>query len=62
MKAQPTIMMPPGVVGIMHGWAKANVNNLIPGSSIPISGYPPFKETPCQATRSDGPPIWREIG
>jgi anaerobic selenocysteine-containing dehydrogenase len=48
VKAKPTIMMPPGVVGIMHGWAKANVNELIPRQFDPISGFPPFKEVVCE--------------
>ena len=45
-------MMPAGAAGIMHGWAKANVNGLIPREFDPISGYPPFKETPCQAIKA----------
>lgn len=49
--AQSSIMVPPGVVGMMHGWAKANVNDLIPRTFDPISGYPPFKETPCQVCK-----------
>ncbi|HUT72701.1 MAG TPA: molybdopterin-dependent oxidoreductase [Desulfatiglandales bacterium] len=52
VKAKPTIMVPPGVVSIMHGWAKANVNELIPRQFDPISGYPPFKETPCEVAKS----------
>ncbi len=51
VKAEPTILMPPGVVGMMHGWEKANVNELVPREFDPISGYPPFKETPCQAIK-----------
>ncbi len=51
VKVKPTIMMPPGVVGMMHGWAKANVNDLIPREFDPISGYPPFKETPCEVVK-----------
>ena len=51
-KAKPTIMVPPGVVGIMHGWAKANVNELIPRQFDPISGFPPFKEVPCEVAKS----------
>ena len=51
-KAKPTIMVPPGVVGIMHGWAKANVNELIPRQFDPISGFPPYKEVVCQVVRA----------
>jgi anaerobic selenocysteine-containing dehydrogenase len=51
-KAKPTIMVPPGVVAIMHGWAKANVNDLIPRQFDPISGFPPYKEVPCEVAKS----------
>ncbi|MDX2479444.1 MAG: molybdopterin-dependent oxidoreductase [Desulfuromusa sp.] len=51
VKVKPTVMMPPGVVGMMHGWAKANVNDVIPREFDPISGYPPFKETPCEVLK-----------
>lgn len=49
--AKPTIMVPPGIVGIMHGWAKANVNELIPRKFDPISGFPPYKETVCEVVK-----------
>jgi anaerobic selenocysteine-containing dehydrogenase len=52
VKAKPTIMAPPGVVAIMHGWAKANVNELIPRQFDPISGFPPFKEVVCEVAKS----------
>jgi anaerobic selenocysteine-containing dehydrogenase len=51
VKAKPTIMVPPGVVGIMHGWAKANVNELIPREFDPISGFPPYKEVVCEVVK-----------
>lgn len=51
VKAKVTLMMPPGVVGIVHGWAGANVNDLVPRRFDPISGYPPFKETPCEIVK-----------
>jgi anaerobic selenocysteine-containing dehydrogenase len=51
-KAKPTIMVPPGVVAIMHGWARANVNDLIPRQFDPISGFPPYKEVPCEVAKS----------
>ena len=51
VKAQPTVMVPPGVVGIMHGWAGANVNELIPRQFDPISGFPPFKEVVCDVVK-----------
>ena len=49
--AKPTIMVPPGVVGVLHGWAKANVNELIPRQFDPISGFPPYKEVVCEVTK-----------
>ncbi|MFH1491527.1 MAG: molybdopterin-dependent oxidoreductase [Pseudomonadota bacterium] len=52
VKIKPTIMVPPGIVGIMHGWAKANVNELIPRKFDPISGFPPYKEVPCRVVRN----------
>ena len=51
VKVKPTIMVPSGIVGIMHGWAKANVNELIPRKFDPISGFPPYKEVPCTVLR-----------
>jgi anaerobic selenocysteine-containing dehydrogenase len=52
VKAKPTIMVPPGVVGIMHGWAKANVNELIPRQFDSISGFPPYKEVVCEVVKA----------
>ena len=51
-KAKPSIMVMPGMVGIMHGWAKANVNELVPRMFDPISGYPPYKEVPVQVKKA----------
>jgi anaerobic selenocysteine-containing dehydrogenase len=51
-RAKPTIMVPPGMVGIMHGWAEANVNELIPRQFDPISGFPPFKEVVCEVGKA----------
>ena len=52
VKAKPTIMVRAGVVGIMHGWAKGNVNELIPRQFDPISGFPPYKEVPCEVVKA----------
>jgi anaerobic selenocysteine-containing dehydrogenase len=52
VKAKPTIMVPKGIVGVMHGWAKANVNELIPRQFDPISGFPPFKEVVCSVMKA----------
>ncbi len=51
VKVKPTIMVPSGVVGIMHGWAQANVNELIPRQFDPISGFPPYKEVVCEVIK-----------
>ncbi|MBN1101894.1 MAG: molybdopterin-dependent oxidoreductase, partial [Deltaproteobacteria bacterium] len=51
VRAKPTIMVPPGVVGVMHGWAEANVNELIPRKFDPISGFPPYKEVVCEVVK-----------
>ena len=51
-KAKPTMMVPAGVVGIMHGWARANVNELIPRKFGLISGFPPYKEVICKVVRA----------
>ena len=52
VKAKPTLMVPAGVVFMMHGWANANVNELIPRKFDPISGFPPYKETPCLVVKA----------
>jgi anaerobic selenocysteine-containing dehydrogenase len=52
VKAKPTIMVPSGVVGLMHGWAKANVNDLVPRQFDPISGYPPYKDVVCEVVKA----------
>jgi anaerobic selenocysteine-containing dehydrogenase len=51
VKAKPTVMVQPGVVSMMHGWAKANVNELVPRQFDPISGYASYKEVPCEALK-----------
>lgn len=38
-----------GIVGVMHGWPEANVNDLIPREFDPASAFPPFKEVPGAA-------------
>jgi hypothetical protein len=40
------------MVGMMHGWAKANVNELVPRQFDPITGYPPYKEVPCEVVKA----------
>lgn len=51
VKAKPTKTVPRGIVAVMHGWAKANVNELIPREFDPISGFPPYKEVVCAVTK-----------
>ena len=51
VKAKPSIMVMPGTVAMMHGWAKANVNELVPRQFDPITGYPPFKEVPVEVLK-----------
>ncbi|MBW1802673.1 MAG: molybdopterin-dependent oxidoreductase, partial [Deltaproteobacteria bacterium] len=51
VKAKPTRLVPAGIAGVMHGWAKANVNELIPRVFDPISGFPPYKETVCNVIK-----------
>ena len=50
-QAKPSLIVPKGVVGIMHGWAKSNVNELIPRQFDPISGFPPYKEITCNVKK-----------
>ena len=52
VKAKPTIMVPAGVVGLMHGWSKANVNDLVPRQFDPISGYAPYKDVICEVVKA----------
>ena len=52
VKAKPTILVKRGIVGLMHGWAKANVNELVPRQFDPITGYPPYKEVPVQVMKA----------
>ncbi|MDR0875975.1 MAG: molybdopterin-dependent oxidoreductase [Clostridiales Family XIII bacterium] len=37
-----------GAIDMLHGWAEANVNELIPRDFDPISGFPAYKEGLCQ--------------
>lgn len=53
--ANPTRIMPKGMVGMMHGWAEANVNLLIPREFDPISGFAPLKEVPVQVRPLEPP-------
>ena len=49
LKAWVTEVVPVGVVHAFHGWADADINELIPDEGLdPISGFPPFKSSLCQ--------------
>ena len=51
--ARVTIETPAGVVGMMHGWATANVNELVSRAVDPVSGFPPYKDVPVQVGPSN---------
>jgi hypothetical protein len=44
----------PGSTDMLHGWEKANANELLPRDFDPISGFPPFKEGLCQVSKVSG--------
>lgn len=49
MQAWVTNELPEGVVHAFHGWADANINDIIPDKgNDPISGYPTFKSSLCE--------------
>lgn len=51
-KLEVTNIVRPGMIDMFHGWAKANVNELISRDFDPISGFPPFKEGLCQIEKA----------
>ncbi|MFQ5793304.1 MAG: molybdopterin dinucleotide binding domain-containing protein, partial [Acidobacteriota bacterium] len=52
LKAWVTDVVSPGVVHAFHGWAGANINELVPDEGLdPISGFPPFKSSLCQVRK-----------
>jgi anaerobic selenocysteine-containing dehydrogenase len=52
-KLEITNTLKPGVVDMLHGWAEANVNELIPRDFDPISGFPAYKEGLCEIARAE---------
>ncbi|TAK87715.1 MAG: molybdopterin oxidoreductase [Betaproteobacteria bacterium] len=52
VKANITEQVLPGVVDVSHGWADANVNEIVARYFDPISGFPAFKEGLCRVTRA----------
>ena len=51
LKAEVTRQVMPGVIDASHGWAQANVNELVPRQFDPISGFPPYREGLCQVRK-----------
>ena len=54
LKANITEHVLPGVIDVSHGWADANVNEIVPRYFDPISGFPAFKEGLCRVRRAGG--------
>lgn len=50
-KLEVTNMIKPGMIDMFHGWAQANVNELLPRDFDPISGFPAYKEGLCQVKK-----------
>ncbi|OGA29836.1 MAG: molybdopterin oxidoreductase [Betaproteobacteria bacterium RIFCSPLOWO2_02_FULL_65_24] len=44
----------PGVVDVSHGWADANVNEVVPRHFDPITGFAAFKEGLCRVRKVGG--------
>lgn len=51
-KLEVTNIVKPGCIDMMHGWSKANGNELTSRDFDPISGFPPFKEGLCQVRKA----------
>ncbi len=51
LKANITEQVLPGVVDVSHGWADANVNEVVARYFDPISGFPAFREGLCRVRR-----------
>ncbi|MFH1490925.1 MAG: molybdopterin dinucleotide binding domain-containing protein, partial [Pseudomonadota bacterium] len=53
VRANPTEVVPAGVVSIYHAWPEADVNLLFePDYQDPISGFPGFKSLLCEVKKS----------
>jgi anaerobic selenocysteine-containing dehydrogenase len=48
MKLVITNSVRSGMIDILHGWAEANANELIPREFDPISGFSAYKEGPLR--------------
>jgi anaerobic selenocysteine-containing dehydrogenase len=53
VKVALSVIVPPGVISMMHGWDRANVNELVPRNFDPISGFPPYKDVACEVAEAD---------
>ena len=54
LKANITDQVLRGVVDVSHGWADANVNEIVARYFDPISGFPAFKEGLCRVRKAGG--------
>ena len=46
----------PGVIDVSHGWADANINEIVPRHLDPVSGFVAFKEGLCRVRKVDANP------
>ncbi|NQU02627.1 MAG: molybdopterin-dependent oxidoreductase [Syntrophaceae bacterium] len=51
LRASVTDKILPGIIGVPHGWAEANVNMLTDDARDPISGFPPFRGSLCNISK-----------
>jgi anaerobic selenocysteine-containing dehydrogenase/ferredoxin len=50
LKLETSETIKPGVIDILHGWERANANELITRDFDPISGFVPFREGLCEVS------------
>lgn len=53
LRANVTEQVLPGVIDVAHGWADANVNEIVPRHFDPISGFPAFREGLCRIRKAE---------
>lgn len=51
-KLEITSMLKPGMIDMIHGWKKSNINLLIARDFDKLSGFPPYKEGLCQVEKA----------
>lgn len=54
LRANLTEDVLPGVIDVSHGWADANVNEVVPRHFDPITGFAAFKEGLCRVRKAGG--------